>query len=110
MGIPSSNKNASFQKRNNNLISWCQAPGFLPLELSKAQPTQFRLARRDCAEHNILIFNGHILAYFYGADEDMGQDDSEMFLCLKAVVLIENNIMARELLEVASWLQRAFSF
>lgn len=81
---------------------------FLNEEVLDRQET-FQIPLDNSVEY-ILMFNGHILAYFQGADEDMGQDDSEMFLCLKGVVLLEDNIMAQELLEIAEWMQRAFSF
>ena len=56
------------------------------------------------------MFNKRVLAYLHGTDEDRGQGDSEMFMCLKGVVFLGYNIMVQELLEIADWLQRAFFF
>ena len=69
---------------------------------------QFQIPLNNSVEH-ILIFNGQVLAYIHGIDTENGEGDSEMFMCIEGVVLIEDNTMDQELLEIADWLRRAFS-
>ena len=81
---------------------------FLNEEVLESQD-QFQIPINNSIEH-ILIFNGRVLACIHGMDIETEEDDSDVFLCLDGVVLLESNILDQELLDIAAWLQRAFSF
>lgn len=62
------------------------------------------------AEEYLLLFNDHVLAYIFGDDEYMGQGSSETYMQLKGISVNGRDIpLDSELLEIAQWLQRAFS-
>ncbi|KLU61733.1 hypothetical protein CEB3_c19120 [Peptococcaceae bacterium CEB3] len=64
----------------------------------------------DNSVEYLLMFNDHVLAFLSGADEYLGQGESETYFTLKGIALLDNKVTTDELAEIVGWFKEIFVF